>query len=152
MKSHIPGLIVYKHNKTGIFCIQRLTLDKDGFTTWVGDLVRLSPDQMLQEGLYVVLQYLSEFGRLDASQGSEIMRLPAKERRRFIATHSSVGIDLIEPSVLSFSPMQKTHGGAVGKADDRFTLQLPTSADRFYEALLLAFDRAGESVRSLDDL
>ena len=103
MPEEKPGILVYRHTRRGDFCIQRLTIDQEGFTTWAGDLVLVSKQEMSRIGLAVVRSCLAEFGKLDAADASELMRLAPRERSRFISEHASVGIDLEDDRTLSFN-------------------------------------------------
>ena len=142
----------YRHTRRGDFCIQRLTIDQEGFTTWAGDLVLVSKQEMSRTGLAVVRSCLAEFGKLDAADASELMRLTPRERSRFISEHASVGIDLEDDHTMSFNPMNKTSGGAVGRAQDRFTVTLPMRSEEFYEHLQRAFGLASEGARRIDEV
>jgi hypothetical protein len=140
-----PCTDLYRHVRRREYIMLSWCVSKQhGMTTAWGKLVPLSEEDIRERGLQMVLRDLEGFSKRESDVGAEINgKTPeAKRARKRLRECWQVIITLRPNSVLEFQPMQdigKDRG--VGNAEDRLTIQLPSSPQEFFRVLNEAFDK-----------
>ena len=109
-----------------------------------GPLVRLSRQQMEQEGLAIVLQSLEEYPRRKKTEKSELESLPRAAQDKFDREHMHVSLSLQKGGELWLAPMHigKKGGRISGDMSETQIVKLPTTPALFFKALTAAFAAA----------
>ncbi|MBI2567763.1 MAG: hypothetical protein HYV63_12095 [Candidatus Schekmanbacteria bacterium] len=138
-----PGLAVYKHRKSGNFSIE-VWVDSPrvpGALTQWGELVQVPAELMQKEGLDVILHWLAGWRERILDETSTPPPESPAAYRKFARAHDSVSVYQLG-GTLELSPSRHGRTGWIGcLEEDDVQLELPSSNQAFFEALMKAFSR-----------
>jgi hypothetical protein len=145
MEKMIPGLdILLNRDEESFVVINNCVHPKLGCSTEYGSLVRMTRQEMEQDGLAVVLRSLEEYPRRQKTEKSELESLPRAAQDKFDRDHKHVSLSLQKGAELWLAPMHvgKRGGKISGDMSETQIVKLPATPDVFFKALTAAFAAA----------
>jgi len=139
----LPGCSIYLNKKSGDFVLEHEAISKEfGWTTSCGSLVHISNSEMINKGINVVLQSISEFFQREKLEKSELEKLPIAQQKKFERAHKLLGLSLNRQDLLRLTPMHKgNRGGYISTPGEEIHVDLPCSNQEFYQKLMEAFSK-----------
>jgi len=142
-----PSFDVYQNCKSGEFVISRNFKDEHGLHCDTGPFLKFTQEQMKSDGLRFAEEHFTLFATRKVGEPSQFRKMPPIEQKRFRRDHIHVFVYRHKPNEIRFSPthlvMRKGHVIPIARDPEyRVHLPWPTTAERFYEALLAALENA----------
>ena len=112
-----PCLDVFRNRRTCDFVIVNLAVHKRfPYAVVVGEAIHLSPREMQDRGLEVVMRGLDGFPDRDSDQGSPLDTMPPERHARFDSEHQLVAVSWEVPSRLTLYPCGNLGAGTSERA------------------------------------
>ncbi len=141
----IPGLDICMNRDDGNFVIINNCVDPElGCSTEWGPLVRMSRQQMEQDGLAVILRSLEEYPSRQKVGKSELESLPRAAQGKFDRENKHVSLSLQKGAEMWLDAMHFNKKGGMegGDISEAQIVKLPTTPDVFFKALTTALAAA----------